>query len=154
MALCTGTSWHSALCILHEEGNISSERGVIILQRRILQSDWLNCQQEGLISDWIAFYGLRVARYVWFRAVADVILRRWDDEWLLEVKGWLEFVNDFHAEDSIYQRDCNSCFRSGKKIPGADIATLSRKRERPAVNEREDYFSDYYSDYFGHICLN
>ena len=44
------------------------------------------------------------------RAIADVILRQQNDEWSLEVKGWLEFVNDLRAEDAIYHEDCNSCF--------------------------------------------
>ena len=44
------------------------------------------------------------------RAIADVVLRQQNDEWSLEVKGWLEFVNDLRAEDVIYHEDCNSCF--------------------------------------------
>ena len=44
------------------------------------------------------------------RAIADAILRQQNDEWSLEVKGQLEFVNDLRAEDAIYHRDYNSCF--------------------------------------------
>ena len=58
------------------------------------------------------------------------------------MKDWLEFVNDLRAEDAIYHGDYNSCFRPGKKNPGAYIATLSRNRGRPAINEREEAFEE------------
>ena len=44
------------------------------------------------------------------RAIADAILRQQNNEWSLEVKDQLEFVNDLPAEDAIYHRDYNSCF--------------------------------------------
>ena len=78
------------------------------------------------------------------RAIADTILRRQNDEWSLEVKGRLEFVNDLRAEDAIYPGDCNSRFRSGKRKPGVDIANSSQKvgRPRPTINEREEAFEE------------
>ena len=62
------------------------------------------------------------------RAIAGTMLRRQNDEWSLEVKGRLEFVNDLRAEDAIYHGDCNSRFRSGKRKPGVDITNSFRKR--------------------------
>ena len=76
------------------------------------------------------------------RAIADAILRRQNDEWSLEVKGRLEFVNDFRVDDAIYHGDCISCFRSGKRKPGVDTANLSHKCERPTINEREGAFEE------------
>ena len=74
------------------------------------------------------------------RAIADNILSQQNDYWPLEVKGRLELDNDFRAEDVIYQGDCNSRFRSGKKKTGVDIATSSRKRGRPTINGRKEAF--------------
>ena len=76
------------------------------------------------------------------RAIADAILRRQNDEWSLEVKGWLEFVNDLRAEDAIYHGDCNRSFRSSKRKPGVDIENSSRKRGRSTINEREEAFEE------------
>ena len=71
------------------------------------------------------------------RAIADAILSRQNDEWSLEVKGRLEFVNDIRAEDAIYHADYNSHFRSGKRKPGVNTANSSRKRGRATINERQ-----------------
>ena len=71
------------------------------------------------------------------RAIADAILSRQNDEWSLEVKGRLEFVNDIRAEDAIYHADYNSHFRSGKRKPRVDTANSSRKRGRATINERQ-----------------
>ena len=68
------------------------------------------------------------------KEVADVILRRQNDEWSYEVESRLAFVTDLRAEDAIYYRDCNSSFQSVKKKPGVDIATSSGKRVRPTIN--------------------
>ena len=76
------------------------------------------------------------------RAIADNILSQQDDYWLLEVKGRLELANDFRAEDVIYQGDCNSRFRSGKKKTGVDIATSSRKRGRPTIKGEKGRFEE------------
>ena len=84
------------------------------------------------------------------RANADAILRRQNDESSLEVKVWLEFVNDLHAEDAIYHGDCNRRFQSGKRKPGVDIANSSRKRERPTINEREEAFEEIVE----YLCQN
>ena len=73
-------------------------------------------------------------------AIADNILRQQNNYWPLEVKGRLPLADDFHAEDAIYQGDCNSHFRSGKKKTGVDIATLSRKRGMPTINGRKEAF--------------
>ena len=84
------------------------------------------------------------------RAIADIILRRQNDERSLEVKGRLEFVNDLRAEDAICHGGCNSRFQSGKKKPGVDIANLSRKRGRPTINEREEVFEEIVE----YLCQN
>ena len=75
---------------------------------------------------------------------------RQNDEWSLEVKGWLEFVNDLRAKDAICHRDYNSRFRSGKRKPEVDVANSSRKRGRPTINEREDAFEEIVE----YLCQN
>ena len=78
-----------------------------------------------------------MARYTWFsvkikkvdRIVADAILRRQNDEWSLKVKGQFDFVNDLHAEDVVYYRDFNSCFRSCFQDPLKCIAELFARKK-------------------------
>ena len=84
------------------------------------------------------------------RAIADANLRRQNNEWSLEGKGRLEFVNDLRAEDAIYHRDCNSRYSSGKREPEVDIAVSSRKRGRPIINEREEAFEEIVE----YLCQN
>ena len=84
------------------------------------------------------------------RAIADAILRQQNNEWSLEVKDQLEFVNDLPAEDAIYHRDYNSCFWSGKRKPGVDIVNSSRKHGRPKINEREEAFEEIVE----YLCQN
>ena len=82
--------------------------------------------------------------------MADAILRRQFDEWSLEVKGQLEFVNDLRGEDAIYHGDCNILFRSGKRKPGVDILVSSLKRGRSTINEREETFEEIVE----YLCKN
>ena len=84
------------------------------------------------------------------RAIADANLRRQNNEWSLEGKGRLEFVNDLRAEDAIYHGDCNSRYSSGKREPEVDIAVSSRKRGRPIINEREEAFEEIVE----YLCQN
>ena len=84
------------------------------------------------------------------RAIADAILRRQNDEWSLEVKGQLEFANNLHAKDAIYEADCNRHFRSGKRKPGVDIANSSQKSGRQTINEREEALEDIVK----YLCQN
>ena len=84
------------------------------------------------------------------RVIADANLRRQNNEWSLEGKGRLEFVNDLRAEDAIYHGDCNSRFSSGKREPGVDIAVSSRKRGRPIISEREEAFEEIVE----YLCQN
>ena len=84
------------------------------------------------------------------RAIADANLRRQNNEWSLEGKGRLEFVNDLRAEDAIYHGDCNSRYSSGKREPEVDIAVSSRKRGRPIINEREEAFEEIVK----YLCQN
>ena len=78
------------------------------------------------------------------KAISDAILRRQNDEWSLEVKGRLDFVNDLRAEDAIYHGDCNTRFRAGRsnKALVSDVVTSSRKRGRPTIKEREEVFEE------------
>ena len=48
-------------------------------------------------------------------AIADATLMQQNDEWSLEVKGRLNFVNNLCEEDAIYHEDCKSRFQSGKE---------------------------------------
>ena len=84
------------------------------------------------------------------RTIADANLRRQNNEWSLEGKGRLEFVNDLRAEDAIYHGDCNSRYSSGKREPEVDIAVSSRKRGRPIINEREEAFEEIVE----YLCQN
>ena len=84
------------------------------------------------------------------RAIADANLRRQNNEWSLEGKGRLEFVNDLRAEDAIYHGDCNSRYSSGKREPEVDIAVSSRKRGRPIINEREEAIEEIVE----YLCQN
>jgi hypothetical protein len=40
-----------------------------------------------------------------------------DDEWALDVRGRLEFVQDLHAADALYHQQCSVHFRTLKQIP-------------------------------------
>ena len=39
-----------------------------------------------------------------------------NDQWALEVKGRIAFVNDLHSEDAVYHQACSANFRTGKGI--------------------------------------
>ena len=74
------------------------------------------------------------------KAVLNAIEQRTNDEWALEVKGRLEFVNDLCTEDALYHGLCDLRFRNGREKPFSSEQTpdTSRKRGRKVDEEREE----------------
>ena len=103
----------------------------------------------------------RVTKYIWFfcknnevdRAITDVILKWQNDEWSLEVKGLLDFVNNLRAEDAIYHGDCNSRFQSEKtnklksllKLYLGNVGGHHLMRERKGVwGDRQIFMAEWW----------
>ena len=78
-------------------------------------------------------------------AIADATLMQQNDEWSLEVKGRLDFVNNLCAEDAIYRGDCKSRFQSDKKIWIRYWDLIS-----PTINEAEETFEEIVE----YLCQN
>ena len=67
-----------------------------------------------------------------------------NDQWALEVKGRIAFVNDLHSEDAVYHQVCSANFRTGKGVPQmyhrSTQSEPSSKRGRPSDVNREVAF--------------
>ena len=67
-----------------------------------------------------------------------------NDQWALEVKGCIAFVNDLHSEDAVYHQVCSANFRTRKGVPqlynGSTQFEPSSKRGRPSDVNRESAF--------------
>ena len=60
-----------------------------------------------------------------------------DDEWAVEVRGRIKYVNDLHAADALYHQTCSVNFRTGKTVPQLFSPVASKKgqkRGRPVSN--------------------
>ena len=63
------------------------------------------------------------------------------DQWTVDVKGHIAFVNDLHSEDAVYHQACTANFRTGKGIPQLfDDSTQSKPKSRPSDVKRESAF--------------
>ncbi|CAC5372627.1 unnamed protein product [Mytilus coruscus] len=52
-----------------------------------------------------------------FQCKIEDICKQREDEWALEVRGRLEFVQDLHAADALYHQTCSVNFRTLKQTP-------------------------------------
>ena len=52
-----------------------------------------------------------------FQCKIEDICRQREDEWALEVRGRLEFVQNLHAADALYHQTCSVNFRTLKQTP-------------------------------------
>ncbi|CAG2255761.1 unnamed protein product [Mytilus edulis] len=52
-----------------------------------------------------------------FQCKIEDICRQREDEWALEVRGRLAFVQDLHAADALYHQTCSVNFRTLKQTP-------------------------------------
>jgi hypothetical protein len=52
-----------------------------------------------------------------FQTKIEDVCKMHDDEWALDVRGRLEFVQDLHAADALYHQQCSVNFRTLKQIP-------------------------------------
>ena len=67
------------------------------------------------------------------------------DAWADTVRGRIEFVDDLHASDAIYHKNCNVNFKTGKNFPspfsiGRDES--ESKRGRPISTVAQDSFKE------------
>lgn len=63
-----------------------------------------------------------------FQTKIEDVCKMRDDEWALDVRGRLEFVQDLHAADALYHQQCSVNFRTLKQIPV--VLSLHQKRQK------------------------
>ncbi|CAC5425515.1 unnamed protein product [Mytilus coruscus] len=66
-----------------------------------------------------------------FQCKIEDICKQREDEWALEVRGRLEFVQDLHAADALYQQTCSVNFRTLKQTPLA-FSPIAKKAKTQA----------------------
>lgn len=79
-------------------------------------------------------------------SILDVCKQRSvNDDWSLQVRGRVEYLNDLHAMDTIYHQSCSTNFRTMKSIPQqyASIVETTKpaKVGRPSNKDQESAFS-------------
>ena len=78
------------------------------------------------------------------RVVMSICLLR-GDAWADTTRGRIEFVDDLHASDAIYHKNCNVNFKTGKNVPSSFSSgrvESESKRERSISTVAQDSFKE------------